>query len=42
VFATRLAEVPAGALTVTVTAGDGADREQSVYDIEYEAVSCTP
>ena len=42
VFTTRAANIPAGSVTVTVSAGDGDDREQSVYEVEYGAASCTP
>lgn len=40
-FATHIASVPAGSLKVTASADDGADREQSVYDVDYPALSCT-
>ena len=42
VFTTRAVTVPAGSLTVTVSAGDGVDRERSVNTTEHGAVSCTP
>jgi hypothetical protein len=42
VFTTRTATVPAGSLTVTVAAGTGDDREESVYTVDHGSMSCTP
>lgn len=42
VFTTRAASIPAGDVTVTASAGEGDDRVQSIYEIPYGAVSCTP
>lgn len=41
-FTTRLASVPAGTVTTTVSSGKGDDRVQSVYTTEHSALSCTP
>nr|BFF10096.1 hypothetical protein GCM10025699_13990 [Microbacterium flavescens] len=41
VFTTRAATVPAGSVTATVSAGSGGDSVESVYDVAYEAASCT-
>lgn len=42
VFTTRAASIPSGAVTVTASAGEGDQRVQSVYEVPYGAVSCTP
>ncbi|WP_164743421.1 immunoglobulin-like domain-containing protein [Microbacterium sulfonylureivorans] len=41
VFTTRAASIPSGTLTVAVAAGDGSDRVQSVYTVDYGAMSCS-
>ncbi|TDN91662.1 immunoglobulin-like domain-containing protein [Microbacterium sp. BK668] len=41
-FATRLVSVPSGTVTATVSAGEGAEREQSVYTTAHPALGCTP
>ncbi|WP_194409562.1 immunoglobulin-like domain-containing protein [Microbacterium cremeum] len=40
-FVTREASVPAGSATVTVWADDAGEREHSVYDAAYGALSCS-
>lgn len=41
VFTTRTASIPSGEVTVTVAAGDGDERVQSVYTAGYDAKSCS-
>jgi hypothetical protein len=41
-FTTRLASVPAGTVTTTVSTGQGDDRMESVFTTEHPALSCAP